>query len=292
MGADFSKMFAQKGVTTIEEEGEEVLLPTICDSTTSPTLGVPIQNRYTELSTAVNYAYRINGGTWTASNGASLSIAGDPGTIIDIELAPDNTSFYGESRYGYVMPCKETPQLVMEVSTVATNSMTSTVWNDDGSVNSGTQAQALGTGENPNLELRLKGEKDKDYGDPYDGDYNILVCPYNNTVFDSISITGLSTTDVPDQVSLSAGNFYDAWKVPILESNTQNNGQGLTYTMTLDTDDTNQPTVAHNITCTLYDPQTFWDGTSGVLKYETDVEDETNADLGIATEETFTIYTS
>lgn len=283
MGADFSKMFAPKKVTG---------LPSGCDATTTPSLTVQIQDRYSESLTAVNYAYRRDGGAWTTANGNTITIAGDPGSIIDIELAPDNTSFYGASKYGYEMPCSEVPEIQMDVVTVATNSMSSTVWNDDGTPNTATVAQALGAGEVKNIQVRLIGEYLKDYGDPFDGDANILVCPYNNTVFDSLNFAGLSTTDVPDQVSLASGNFYGAWKVPILHSNSDNAGSGFTYTASVDTDDSSGPTVLHNITCTLYDPQTYLDSTVGVTKYLTGVEDENNADVGIGTEETFTIYTS
>lgn len=287
MSGGAGDIFSQKKVV----EGEETILPTECQSTTSPNLTVLVQDKYSHSATAVNYAYRVNGGTWTTGNGASISISGNPGALVDIELAPDNTSYYGESTYGYVMPCSETPQFVMEVATVATTSMTSLVWNDDGTPNSATVAQALGAGENPNLELKLKGEKDKDYGDPFDGEYNVLVCPFNKTTFDDMTISGLTEADgIPDQVDLTSGYSYKAWEVPILSSNTQNNGQGLVYTITLDTDDTNQPTILDNITCTLYDAQTYWDGTSGVSKYLTGVEDETNTDVGISSEESFTIY--
>jgi len=288
-GADFSKMFVPKKAVTTTEITE-------CLSTTSSTLTVSLLDKYSDTATSVNYAYRINGGGWTTGTASSISIAGSPGNIVDIELAPDNTSYYGENKYGIELPCKMTSTLKMYVSTVATNSITSTVWNDDGSVNSATVAEALGAGEVKNVQIRFIGEYKKDYGNPYgldsDGYYNILTCPFNNTVFDDLNIAGASVVKTPNQQSLTTGNFIKSWKIPILHSNMDNAGSGFTNTMSMDTDDTNQPTVAHNITCTLYDPQRYYDSTPGTLKYLTGVEDENNGDVGIGTEETLVIYTS
>jgi len=288
--------------------------PTSCPGDVTPAIDFKAKDRFTGAElTDYSFLYRrmqASGawGAWQTGYTGDTNIAGSPGDKLQFVVLANGTFGYGKTPYTeYIVPCLEDPELWSEIGLIATaGSMSTSTWNQDGSVNSATNAQAFSTSDTKNVGIEIRGHFQKQYGlnqviDPTgkvltdeDGATcrgSILVFEANKTVFVDMATSDLETATMPEQVDEATGYDYYAFAVPEILSNTEADGTGK-ITFAIESDTTVEPTVLHNITWTLYDCQVY-QNTKDYKKIEQGTESYTgNADVGIASELTGTMYTS
>jgi len=247
----------------------------------SPKLEFVALNKYTGAEeSGLTVYYRVAGEkSWrTTTTGSQVDV--NPGDVIEFKVAPDSNSYYG-AEDSVKIECKPVIRAEVEVEPIA-SSVQFIAWNDDGTPNSNSNEQVLGAGEIKTLEFKLTGEYKKAYGKP--GKMNVIVVAYNKTEIDDVKIqgTGVSATNLPQQLDTATGMGYKAYLIPALDSNEKKE-----YKLVIDTDDTINP--ANDITIYIYDVQLFANEDKVPTEFEWGVEDEDNADVG-GSNLSFTVY--
>ena len=287
--------------------------PTVCPGDVTPALDVRASDRFTgQALDDYSFLYKrqqSNGvwGAWQTAYTGNTNIASSPGDKLQVVLLANNTLGYGVNSYQeYTVPCLEDPELNVKIGLVATaSSMSVSVWNQDGSVNGASNAQAFTTSDTKNVCFEVVGHYNKQYGvekvvgpagELIDEDGgkcsgSILVLPVNRTVFADVSSSDLETTYVAEQVAQVTGYDYYAFKILSILSNAKATGSG-EVCLALETDTTVEPTILHNLTGTFYDCQVY-QNSKNYNNIEVGPEDYTgDDDIGQATELTISVYTS
>lgn len=273
-----------------------------CPGDVQPSLTLSAVDVYNPGTAHVtNWLYREVGteawtGSGTAASSSVSSINYDPGTKIEIAAGADNTTANGPvgTKLTFTVPCTSYPTAELKVPVASSNSVTTTAWNEDGTVSSATNVQGTSAGDVKSMEFRMVGVYEQDYGARQAGDFsNVLTMKYNSTCIDDLEIkyvTGgnimLETAGTPVQDAAAAGYLKESFKFPVLKTNDRHD-----FVIAIDIDDTNACAVSANstsLTGTLYDSQLYLDSDDNTLKFG--VEDENNADVGIGTEETIIFY--
>jgi len=258
-----------------------------CNLASAPSVTFNSIDKYTRTADTTGSAihFRKEGGlAWTsATPGTAIASVMNAFENFDVVFYDDNTARYGKM-ISYEVPCQENPSLDVESVAVATASaMSGYTDNPDGTQNSNSNQWAMGANSVKTFTITIGGESEKSYGNPYCGGRNVLVFEYNSTEIDGIT-SNLAKAETPTQHSVSAiDHKTKAFYVDPIEDTDE-----IQIKVTVDSDDSVDPT--EDITWTLYDVQYYFDKYSGDVLC--DVEDELDADLGIATELSGTIYQS
>lgn len=164
-----------------------------------------------------------------------------------------------------------------------------TVYNDDGSVNADTSnQQPLFADEEIEVELRIKAPNDAAFGAPSEkNDAKIRICfDYNTTVIDGVEVEGAVSASVPQ---FDIATSEECWEIDRKTFMDGENGRDTeTYTLIIDTNNTNDPADGNDINIRLMD-------TAGYLHSETGepmfgVVDDEGADVGYPVQNDATIY--
>jgi hypothetical protein len=266
-----------------------------CTSNTQPSLTYSAANSYT--GAAVQGAsgalrYRILGSeTWTQTT-LPATITGSAGQVLEMGVLDENTTWNGVTDV-YTMPCESYPKREVKVSPIATaTSVTATIWNPDGTVNSnGTNALNMAAGDIKNFKLQLTGVYQSDWGDVSAGENsNIMVCFANKSSISNLVIPSLQSAGfVPSTAYVGTNDTY-AFKVPIIKSNQDTPVYTMTVTASSSVTPTGGPVQdSDDIVCDIYDSGLYLDGTY-TNKLGFGVQDENRADhSGSASEVNFKV---
>lgn len=196
-----------------------------CDSTTTPSLTISsydTDNVGTALTETTNL-YRIKGqnawSTFTAGTAFDVEALQTYEFVMGISTTDWTDNAYGD-KFEYTIPCKETVSIERAVANdEVETSLTATFYNADDNA----AAETFSAGETQVLELRLKAGTDEYFGNPFYGSNpNVIVFEINSTHGDkpeSVNIKGgadLKEVTVPGRQSLSSGNNYYAYELPVV----------------------------------------------------------------------------
>ena len=270
--------------------------PEICiyDGTTM-TVG-PMQMRYSPSTSVANeYArvvvngvdngYKINSATLAVTNGDKVKIGYGL-----------NSSVYYAAVDEFTVPCKATISTASSV--VASDKkpaelyklnagLTATVNNEDSSVNSNGAKQAVGTGDKAiEVAISLKGTYQNGWS-PYGK--LIASCQYNGTTFDKITLGTFPKVGCPSVTTdplTNTSNAVTCFEMPGMDGVAV---RKIDTSMIIDAKTTLDPVT--NIVCTVFDQDYYADTETNEIKGPA-VEDNLNANVGLTTDLTFTVYIS
>lgn len=179
--------------------------------------------------------------------------------------------------------------------------VTVSVINNDGSVNSRSNAEALGTDEEKQMILQITGGTNGCFGSPseYAG-IGVMTCfAVNATTTDKLYLSGAGIDDesapVPDSSANAADYRDEADYCSVLSKNYIGRNEVLRYTMIFDTDGTTQP-AAHNsnVTVLMFDGDGVREKFSGlpIIAYNNASENDVGIGTTRAGSETDTITVS
>jgi len=247
---------------------------------TSPT------NGYNMIWTAAlkadgTYGAYVKLGSYAQDDTISLS----PGTKIKVLFVENSTTYYGKV-VEYVIPCDGTLNIKEKVYAMADYAdITTTVWNDDGTVNENDGAKVITNvtytaGGSKNIEFRIIGDFQKAIGNP-ELSNNVLSCKMNQTAYDEeiTTLDGASSIANPGLLTGATGMTYKSFAFPILKSNAEKKS-----ILSFKADDTYVPTFvgAGDVYCILLDPDYDVDADTDAII--SGVVDEDQNDLGLTSQ--------
>jgi hypothetical protein len=160
------------------------------------------------------------------------------------------------------------------------SSVTISLFNsDDGLINSGSDANEVTASGEETIEMKLKGTSEDFYGEQN----VIVVFDASSSVFQDVKVSGAKKVSVPSQHTTVASTKAFAYELASIDGSAWE-----TYSVVLEAT-SSEPTLANNISVSLYDNAYFIDAETNeiVMGYE----DEDYNDVGFTTA-TGTIYIS
>jgi hypothetical protein len=265
-----------------------------CYLATAPSETVMFTNKATGASASdyINYAYRKSGtSAWTTGVAKTVSITADPGSVVEFALAPDNTTNYGQLTT-FTVPCQSYPTAEVFFGTIDTPaSVTKTVHNTDGSVNSGAAPDAMAASDMHTIPVTVTGSFQKYIGTPFSPKDNVISCRYASANFTTVKVQDTSgityqTSPSPSTLVSAAGFVFESYYMPLVASNSPANFQVFVQASAT------APTFeSGNVTCFIADEQLYYDSNDNLYKYG--VVDETNSGIGYGSNLlNFTIFIS
>ena len=243
------------------------------------TITLSAQDEYTSISTGGTHRYRINGnpaltvadaGTFTAS----------PGDIVEVlffnESKSGASNYFGVSKKVPV-ECKGSQTISAKLSTNGTVAPTINIFNEEGNIVEGSggssaENETLGAGDVVSLKVEFKPTFQT--GFPSGA---VLIFEYGQAVYDDVKVSiggvDLTKTGVPTSYTRRyVNNNTVAYEFPPTKSL-----ETVTATITIDVDDTNNPTAAggaENIPITFIPKNVFVNDDLGGSYSGPSVEDE------------------
>jgi hypothetical protein len=165
--------------------------------------------------------------------------------------------------------------------------LTANINNEDNSVNSGANKQAIGAGDNDiEVEVSLKGTYEDGWS-PYGK--LIASCQYNGTQFDEVKLGTFATASCPSVTTdplTDTTNDKQCFELPGMDG-VENKKEE--FTMIIDADDTVNPNT--DIVCTLFDQDYYVNSDTNEVEGPA-VEDNDDTNVGLTTDLSFTVYVS
>lgn len=274
---------------------------TICDPSAKVTLSVDTNDKFASASDITNGSHRVfvDGlDKGFVSEGGTLTVA--PKQKYKVVLGQNSTSHYPVVKEGEV-PCSGTLNVGGGLAAMD-NSLTFTVWNENGQVLSTTQTQDVNSNDVLTLPFKIAVTSKQSFGDPdHPGIGNVLCTVYNKTAYDSVKVDGASKAPAPTAVSTGSVNETACYYVPVVQNDPAvADGTKVSDKVVdgrydgnfiLDASSTfTSANPGHNVTFTVSDSSVDLDADTLALIF--DIEDETNNNLGTDVEQMGTIYTS
>ena len=242
------------------------------EDTTVTVRGFDVENKGTSVTgTHSLWVDGVSIGTVANAGTATLS----PGDTLDVLFEGNNTEidegFYAKHVTGITVPCSGTLQLSEYLQDKPSANASMTFLNsDDDAANSGTDAQAVGSGGEETGTLKLQSASEDYYGN----DKVLIVLEGTSSIYDSLEVIGGKKMSPPSQFTIgSTANEAWAYEVDGLVG-----AKRVSYDVTIKATDGQNPTTAHNITVTLFDKSLFVDADSNAV--ESGYEDELNNEVG------------
>lgn len=270
--------------------GEPTTPPSLC-AVEDTTVTLNMHNKYT-ISTGLTAEWarvfvngadlglKVDGATFTASPYDNLRI-----------IFGENSSTYYSVEKPLTIPCAGTKQYDIGIGAYD-SSPTVTLWLEDGSVMSSTNAQVMTTDSTYTLPFRVRSSAKTDAGSlDHPGLGNIWCVHFNQTEIDKVEVfkdgIEMQSAKVPRSLAAATGFEDNCYYTATI-----GNSAYADYDMLFDTAST-QPSSAYNATYYLYDVDIDLD--ADTLVTINDVEDEDFNDLGYTSTDyiaTGTIYYS
>jgi hypothetical protein len=286
----------EQPTTIIQGETPAPGAPEICiyDGTTM-TIG-PMKKKYapsTSVSgeTARLYINDVDEGLKNDSSQVSVTY----GDRIKIAYAVASSTYYAAVDE-FTVPCKATISTASSLVAGADKphelyqqnaGLTSNINNEDNSVNSAANRQAIGAGDNDiEVEVSLKGTYEDGWS-PYGK--LIASCQYNGSEIDEVKLGSFSSASCPSVTTdalTNVANDRQCFELPGMDG-VENKKEE--FTMIIDADDTVDPANATNIVCTVYDQDYYVNSDTNEVEGPA-VEDNDDANVGITSDLSFTVY--
>lgn len=223
----------QFSTTSTATPGVTQTTSTIC-AVEDTTVTLSALNKYTAAATSGTHRYRIDGGTpKTVSDLGTFTAS--PGDKVEI-LFENAAGSYFSVLANEEIPCKGTVEYSADA--VQNGTVTIEVFNEEGNlIDTSGENETLAAGDVVTLEGKIKGTFQR--GIPYGG---IVIVEYNDSEIDDLIVDfGGKEVAVPSVYTPTFGaeSGTKAYSVPAILSN-----QILTGSITIDADDTNNPTDA------------------------------------------------
>jgi len=234
-----------------------------------------------------NATYWINGiSKGVHSTDAATDVTVSPTDVVDVVFAFEAESYYGDYIKGVEIECKGT-QTIQGTLYAHDSSASVTAFDPDGDKNSPTVANFTVTaGESPKFDLRFdSGNSKQFFGNPATGEDNIMTCVYNYSQYDELILYKdgqiVDTLDSsPRIVSDVSGSEKISWNVDRLAG-----ADVIGYQLEVVADDTVNP--SDDIPCYINDVDFYLNNDNGNV--EIGVEDEDDAQVGVASAVSFTL---
>lgn len=240
------------------------------------------------LGTSQNVALRywVNGLPKGTDNTTTTSIEVSPTDKFAVWFGASNAVYYGSYSDAVDVPCKGTFDLAGKLWQKDTG-VTVTMFDEfDNQQTGAANNQSLGVGESVELKLRVKGTHEKYYGNPEVKLDNVIIFDYDKTELDSVKITKdgveLKAAVVPVVEPISSvDNAQVGYAMPKIDGSAN-----IDYFVLIKADDLVDPTA--DVEVKIYDADYFYNSDNG--KIETGHEDQANADIGVTSEPSATVY--
>lgn len=235
------------------------------------TVTLSASDKYVDTATGGTHKYRINGNpALTVSNAGTFTAS--PGDQLQIMWFNGSKTSYFSKIETLTIPCKGTYSASTKLSNNGT--LTTRIWNSNGVLIDGSINQSLGAGDLKSLKMELEGTYQKDYPNGA-----VIVLESNKTDMDDVILTQngveLASATIPQSYSITYGAEAQTrvYLIPEVISSTI-----YTYSVTLDTDDTNAPGVdGSDVLITYYGKNVYTNEKTGGSFEGPAVDDEYNA---------------
>ncbi len=242
-----------------------------CSTTDSQTITLSATDKYTSVATGGSHRYKINGapaltvsdaGTFTAYVGNNIEV---------LWMNASLTSYFSNPE-SFKVTCNG-PRTFY--TTLANNgTLTSSLKDNLGIAMTGGVNQTLGAGDVKDVQITLSGQYQKEFPNGFVG-----VIDYNKTTIDDVILNkdgiNFASAIVPQTYSItySSESNTKAYEIPAVLSNAD-----LVFKVTLDADDTINPTVSgSDVILTLFPKNYFINEKNGGSFDGPSAQDENNA---------------
>jgi hypothetical protein len=235
----------------------------------------------TSLSTSSYNYYIITDSIGHQSASSATTVPTE--TDLKVMLGENSTEYYTKVvtvNTGCQDPLYFSDQLAYADSSLNTKYLE----NSDGTVNSASDTEALGTGETFETTAYIKAGADTYFGNPYSSCENVAVCEYDKTYF--ISCKGDDPVPVPGAFSYT-NSTYDGSNAFVIPKSAD--GEKVSFNVIVETSGSNDPIGTGHPQITLYDCDV--DKDEDTLEIIEGVEDEDLNSLSLQSQ-TLHIYTS
>lgn len=243
--------------------------------------------KYPGTPVTSNATYWVNGiSKGVHSTAAATDVTVSPSDKIDVVFAFEAETYYGDYKKEMEMECKGT-QTISGTLYKQDSSVSVTIFDPDGDKNGPTVANfTIAAGESPKFDLRLdSGNSKQFFGNPATNANNVLTCVYNYSSYDELIL--YKDGQVVDTMAASprivsdvSGSEKISWEV-LRVAGADVSG----YQLEVVADDVVNP--AADIPCYINDVDFFLNNKNGLV--EVGVEDEDDAQTGIASAVSFTL---